>query len=81
MHRIATEIAESTDATAPLDEPLAYSVPQAAKLIGLSTRRTWDRVWDGELASYMDGGRRLVSRAAIEAYVAAKESASEGQAA
>lgn len=53
--------------------PLAYSVPAAGKLIGLSTRQAWRLVGSGALKSYMDGGRRLVSRRALEEYVAARE--------
>ena len=44
-------------------------------MIGLSARRTWDRVNSGELESYRDGARVLVPREAIEAYVAARRAA------
>lgn len=71
MHRTASSDS-GTDSTVPL----AYSVGAAAKLIGLSERRTWDRVGTGEIESYMDGGRRLISRRALEDYVAKLEAAS-----
>lgn len=71
MHRTA-----SSDSGADTTVPLAYSVGAAAKLIGLSERRTWDRVGAGDIESYMDGGRRLISRRALEDYVANREAAS-----
>jgi excisionase family DNA binding protein len=69
MHRTAGTTS-GTDAT---DERLAYSVPDAAGLIGLSPRRTWDLVRLRRIKSFMEGGRRLISRRALEAYVAERE--------
>jgi excisionase family DNA binding protein len=57
-----------TTAETPLDT-LAYSVPMAARLIGIGPRRTWDLIREGTISSFLEGGRRLVSRRALEEYV------------
>ena len=57
-----------TTVEAPLDT-LAYSVPMAARLIGIGPRRTWDLVREGTIGSFTEDGRRLVSRRALEDYV------------
>lgn len=75
MHRTTTDH-DGTDSTSPPDEHderLAYSVPAAAKLIGMSARRTWDLVKDKRIKSFREGHRRLISRRALEAYVAERE--------
>lgn len=55
------------------DIPVSYRVPRAAELIGVSERRMWDMVRDRRIESFMAEGRRLISRRALEEYVAAKE--------
>lgn len=54
-------------------ERLAYSVAEAAELVGISERRMWDKVREKHIKSFRDGQRRLISRRAIEEYVAARE--------
>jgi excisionase family DNA binding protein len=57
-----------------LDSRLAYSVAEAAELIGISERRMWGRVRAGVIKSFRDGQRRLISRRAVEEYLAARRS-------
>jgi hypothetical protein len=52
---------------------LAYPVPMAARHIGMGPQRTWDLVREGTIDSFMEDGRRLVSRRALDEYVAARE--------
>jgi excisionase family DNA binding protein len=51
-------------------DTLAYSVPMAARLLGIGPGRTWDLIREGTIGSFTDGGRRLVSRRALEDYLA-----------
>mgnify|MGYP001340588564 CR=1 FL=1 len=77
MHSTVSPRGAVDSTAAPPAEALAYSVPVAGRLIGLSPRQAWRLVKAGKLRSYMDGGRRLVSRRALEEYVAAKEAAAK----
>lgn len=52
-----------------IPERLAHPVPEAAVLLGLGERFTWTLVESGELASFKSGGRRLVAREDINAYI------------
>ena len=60
---------QSTDATTPL----AYGIEQAAELIGKSRSAMFVAVAGGEIQSYKDGRRRVVSARALSEYVARKE--------
>lgn len=46
--------------------PLAYSIPEAARLTGLSRATIYNMFADGRLASLKIGKRRLVERAALD---------------
>jgi len=46
---------------------LAYGVPEAASMIGVSVRTVFDLIKDGRLKAVKIGGRRLVRREALEA--------------
>jgi len=48
---------------------LAYSVPVAARLIGVGPLRAWDLVREGTIPSFVEDGHRLISRQALEDYV------------
>lgn len=76
MHR-TDPTASSADATDDLAEvrpdKLAYSVPEAAVLISLSERGVWNLLRARKIKSFMEGGRRLISRRALESYVAERE--------
>ncbi len=50
----------------PLESSLLLSVPDAATLLGVSDRYTWDLVRSSELPSVRLGRRVLVPRAALE---------------
>lgn len=59
-----------TTAEASQDSALAYPVPVAASLIGLGPLGTWNLVREGKLRSFVEDGRRLISRQALEDYLA-----------
>jgi hypothetical protein len=61
-----------TTAEAPSDA-LAYSVPMAARLIGIGPQRAWDLIREGAIRSFIQDGRRLVSRHALDEYVAGQD--------
>ena len=52
---------------------LAYRADEAFDLLGISRTRGYQAIHSGELASYRDGRRRMVTRRAIEAYVTTRE--------
>lgn len=59
-------------------EPLVMSVPEAAKLIGVSTRTAYTLAHQkGFPAFYISPNRLVVGRAALEAWVAAKTKTGE----
>jgi excisionase family DNA binding protein len=53
-------------------EPLAHSPAAAAKRLGVSTRRVYELIAVGELASYKDGKRRLIPEVACRRRVERK---------
>lgn len=63
------------------DGRLAYPVPAAAAVIGISARRVWDLIRDKKIKSFMAEGRRLISRTALQAYVEEREAAGDEDAA
>ena len=54
-------------ATSP--EPLAYSVPEAAKAIGVSKNTVWTLLRVGELRSFKLGARTLIAAQDLRALV------------
>ncbi|UGB39117.1 helix-turn-helix domain-containing protein [Frateuria soli] len=58
---------------------LAYGIEQAADALGISRSRAYQAIATGELSTYKDGRRRMVSAKALEAYVAKKERESQGR--
>lgn len=49
----------------------AYPVPEVAELLGgVSPRYVWTLIDTGELPSFKTGGRRLVAREDLDAYIA-----------
>lgn len=52
---------------------LAYGIEQAAEMIGKSRSAMFQAVAGGEIQSYKDGRRRMVSARALAEYVARKE--------
>ena len=53
--------------------PVSLSPEQAAQVLGVTRTRVYVAIKSGELKSYKDGRRRLVSREAIREYVATKD--------
>ena len=54
-------------------ESLAFPVEDAARILGLGERMTWKLIEQGELLSFKVGRRRLVSKRALEDFVARRE--------
>lgn len=52
------------------DHSLAYRVPRAAELIGISERKAWQLVRSGAIESHKIGAARLVTRAALIRFLA-----------
>lgn len=56
-----------------IKKPLAYSVEQALEIIPVSRTRLYAAIGSGELRTFKDGRRRLVSVRALEEFVALLE--------
>lgn len=70
-----------TRATAGTDkaiEPLAFSVSDASKALGLGTTKLYEEIGAGRLRTVTVGTRRLVTRAALDEYVALLEHEAAG---
>ncbi|MEM9654350.1 MAG: helix-turn-helix domain-containing protein [Actinomycetota bacterium] len=55
--------------TIPTDEIMLFSVDQAATVLGIGRTNVYALIGRGELRSVKVGGRRLVPRIALEAFV------------
>ena len=55
------------------DGKVAYSPAEAAVATGLTRSRIYELIGKGELESFVDGRRRLISRRALDALVAKRE--------
>lgn len=62
-------------------ERLAYPFDEGCGKLGLSRTQGYRMVRRGELRTYMDGRRRMITRKALEEYIARRERESEGRAA
>lgn len=62
-------------------ERLAYGPEAAAEALGVSRSRIFAAISSGELRSYLDGKRRLISAKSLTDYVAKKEREAQGRAA
>ena len=51
-------------------QPIAFKLPDAAAYSGLSRTCLYNRIKTGEIQSFLVGGRRMISRAAIDAFFA-----------
>ena len=56
------------------EQPIAYSVGEVARLVGVSRSKIYELLRAGRLPSLRIGDRRLVRRSAIEAFLASLES-------
>ena len=59
------------DATEP--EPLAYSVPKAAKALSMGPRTVWNLVWSNKIRSYKVGKSVRISRQALLDFIEQQE--------
>lgn len=59
----------SVDGNGPVDEPLAYSVPRAAKKLDIGVRSMWHLVHTGQIDSVKIGASRRIPREALHAYL------------
>jgi hypothetical protein len=68
------------DATAPeSDEPLGVSMKKARHILDIGTTYLYQLLANGELESYIDGGRRKVTMASIKRRVDRLVEASRGR--
>lgn len=58
-----------------MTEPLAYSVPDAAKAIGVSKNTVWNLLRGNELRSFKLGARTLIRAEELRAFVDRKAGA------
>jgi hypothetical protein len=71
--KLVAMLAPAVEAIRRQRETLAYSVPAAADLVGVNERRMWDLIGQGNIPSFTERGRRLVSRRALEEYLASRD--------
>lgn len=64
----------NADVPREINPPLLLSLAQAAKTINVCERTVWTLVHSGDLPHVRIGRRVLISRAAIESWIADKES-------
>jgi excisionase family DNA binding protein len=62
-------------------QKMAYGLEEAAAAIGVTRTRAYQLIQKGELRSYLDGRRRMISAKALQEYVTAKEKAAQSRAA
>jgi len=62
----------------PLGEPpaLRFEISEAARMLRLSRSTLYERIRAGELQAQHDGGRRFITAAELQRYIAAKDTAS-----
>jgi excisionase family DNA binding protein len=58
-----------------MPERLAYSVDEAAEIIGVSRDHIYDLLRTGLLGSVKSGRRRLITKGQLEGYLASQECA------
>jgi excisionase family DNA binding protein len=51
-------------------QPIAFKLPDAAAYSGLSRTCLYNRIKTGEIQSFRVGGRRMIFRSAIDAFLA-----------
>jgi hypothetical protein len=50
-------------------EPLVVSTKNAQEIMGIKASKLWDLIKSGEIESYLDGSRRMITMASIRAYI------------
>ncbi|MCK9355771.1 MAG: helix-turn-helix domain-containing protein [Dehalococcoidia bacterium] len=51
------------------EQKLAVSVPEAARMLSISTGTAWESVWRGDIPSFKVGTRRLVPVSALKRWI------------
>lgn len=59
------------------DEPLAYRIPAAAKLLGIGKSKLYELIARGAIESIKDGNVRLIPAGAVRAYLARQAGGSD----
>ncbi|MET3995885.1 excisionase family DNA binding protein [Bradyrhizobium sp. S3.9.2] len=62
-------------------EERSFGVKEAAKILGISRTRVFEKIGTGALRSYKDGGSRRVTGKALKLYRESLEAEAEAQAA
>jgi excisionase family DNA binding protein len=75
MHEVSPSHSSTGGGEAQPEEPLAYTVPHAARALDISARKAWELVHSGVIESIKIGRSRRVTRRALEAYVDSLRSA------
>jgi len=70
-----TAALDSVRCNRPAVERLLFSVPEAAVSLSISRATAWKLVSDGRLAAIKIGGRTLVRREALDAFINNAEAA------
>lgn len=69
-------IPEQRETDGPTSGRLLYSMPEAAQLLGgITERKLWSMVAEGEIKSVKLGRRRMISATALAEYVHGLEAA------
>lgn len=63
------------------NQKLSYTVPEAIAATGLTRTRLYGAIAEGDLQSFKDGRRRMISARALEAFITKLERESAGRAA
>jgi hypothetical protein len=50
-------------------EPLAYTVPTAAKMLGVSSQQLWRAIWRDEVPSVWIGRRRIILKDDLHSFL------------
>lgn len=59
-----------------LNQRIALTVEDAIAVTGYSRNKLYDAINSGDLRSFKDGRRRMISRKALEEFIAKREAAS-----
>lgn len=75
LHRMMTVMSEQT--ASPFIEPLAFDVATASDALGIGRTTLYGEIDSGRLRSIKVGRRRLITRAALEQWIADRSEESQ----
>lgn len=79
MHGIAAVTSPERGSAASLRaDQMAYKVDSAARILDLSERLVWTLVKSGEIDSFTVGRSRLITREALQTFIARKQAECRG---